>query len=262
MIAEIYNKISQSGSNLHERLEDKLTGDVFGALRYIPFESGLKPILSRTLLHRPVEQQRFAAVLSQCSGYDYNITFWKKGRDGEIDMVLETGQALIGIEVKYISGLSSDDDIDLSEEEKEAVSINQLGRYSRYIGELAINKAKFLLFLAPASMGVAVVDNVQARNILHLAVPLGLLTWQEVLLAACEAADTVTDTGQKRVLGDIRQLLTKKGFEPFRGFASGLEAVQLPSASCGYMYRKNKSIQWNSYGTVGKIGEAHYEYRG
>ena len=29
MLAEIHNKISQSGSNLSERLEDKLTGDFF-----------------------------------------------------------------------------------------------------------------------------------------------------------------------------------------------------------------------------------------
>ncbi|KPU26283.1 hypothetical protein TR13x_10785 [Caloranaerobacter sp. TR13] len=37
MIAEMKGKISSTGSNLSERLEDKLIGDFFGALRYIPY---------------------------------------------------------------------------------------------------------------------------------------------------------------------------------------------------------------------------------
>lgn len=46
MIAEIHGKISATGSNLSDRLEDKLTGDIFGSLRYLPFELGIGPILS------------------------------------------------------------------------------------------------------------------------------------------------------------------------------------------------------------------------
>lgn len=262
MIAEIYNKISQTGSNLHDRLEDKLTGDVFGALRYLPFEKGLAPILARTRLHAPPEQQHLAMLLSQCSGYDFHITFWRKSGDGEIDMVLETEQALIGIEVKYMSGLSSDDDIDLSTGEKEESSSNQLSRYSRSIAELPANKAKFLLFLAPASMGTAVVENVRARNIMHPSVPLGLLTWQDVLLAVSEAAEAAAHTGQRRVLEDIGQLLSKKGFELFRGFSFGLETTCLPPASHGYIYKTSKHTYWNSYGATPVIGGKHYEYRG
>ena len=44
MIAEIRGKISSSGSNLSDRLEDKLTGDVFGALRYLEFDEVIKKI--------------------------------------------------------------------------------------------------------------------------------------------------------------------------------------------------------------------------
>ncbi|MFU1797790.1 hypothetical protein ACM1RC_28260 [Paenibacillus azoreducens] len=33
MIAEIHSKISSSGSNLSNRLEDQLTGDFFGDIR-------------------------------------------------------------------------------------------------------------------------------------------------------------------------------------------------------------------------------------
>jgi|GEM_PF-4181867 len=41
MLAEIHNKISGTGSNLSDRLEDQLTGDFFGTLRY------QLPVLSR-----------------------------------------------------------------------------------------------------------------------------------------------------------------------------------------------------------------------
>jgi hypothetical protein len=44
LIAELHNKISAESNNL-ERSEDKLTGDFFGTLRYLPFEIGMKPIL-------------------------------------------------------------------------------------------------------------------------------------------------------------------------------------------------------------------------
>ena len=45
MIAELHGKISSSGSNLSDHLEDKLTGDVFGVLRYLPFHIGMAQIL-------------------------------------------------------------------------------------------------------------------------------------------------------------------------------------------------------------------------
>ncbi|HDR7537277.1 hypothetical protein [Bacillus toyonensis] len=46
MIAEIYGKISSDGSNLSERLEDKLTGDIFGSLRYLPYRKELYQLVS------------------------------------------------------------------------------------------------------------------------------------------------------------------------------------------------------------------------
>lgn len=46
MIAEIKGKLWQTGHNLNESLEDNLTGNFFGALRYIPFDLALRKILS------------------------------------------------------------------------------------------------------------------------------------------------------------------------------------------------------------------------
>lgn len=49
MVEEFYGKISRSGSNLSDNLEDKLTGDFFGTLRYMDFYDGLQPILCGAL---------------------------------------------------------------------------------------------------------------------------------------------------------------------------------------------------------------------
>ncbi|MDZ4614869.1 hypothetical protein ORM66_20715 [Bacillus cereus] len=48
MIAEIYGKISSDGSNLSERIKDKLTGYIFGSLRYLPYRKALYQLLSGT----------------------------------------------------------------------------------------------------------------------------------------------------------------------------------------------------------------------
>ena len=108
MIAEIHGKISLMGSNLHDRREDQLTGDFFGAIRYLPFEIGLLPVLRRA---RPVTGQ-FVIDLPKVNGYDYEIEFWQTyDPHGEIDVLLKTRtrDLVCGIEVKYQSGLSSDD---------------------------------------------------------------------------------------------------------------------------------------------------------
>lgn len=45
LLAEIHGKISSEGSNLSERL----TANVFGTSRYLPFHKGIKPILSKAV---------------------------------------------------------------------------------------------------------------------------------------------------------------------------------------------------------------------
>ena len=56
MVEEFYGKISRSGSNLSDNLEDKLTGDFFGTFRYMDFCDGLQPILCGAL-HKSEKHQ-------------------------------------------------------------------------------------------------------------------------------------------------------------------------------------------------------------
>ena len=45
MISEKSGKTSGSGSNLNDKSEYNLTGNVFGFLRYIPFSEAMKQII-------------------------------------------------------------------------------------------------------------------------------------------------------------------------------------------------------------------------
>jgi hypothetical protein len=109
MLAEINGKISKTGSNLSDRLEDELTGNIFGTLRYIPFSDGLQPILQNSVF--PSSIQGIIKQI-QCDEWSNNIQFWPYDNEGELDAYLEFDDVAIGIEVKYHSGLSSDDGAD------------------------------------------------------------------------------------------------------------------------------------------------------
>ena len=150
MIAEIKGKLSQTGYNLNESLEDNLTGNFFGALRYIPFDLALRNILSAG-----VHPREIGDLIGKISAdfWSDKIEFWPKADEGEIDALLNFDDTIIGIEVKYASGLSSDDAIDNSSMiDKQSVeaedSKNQLSRESRIVSRKGECKTKILLFIA------------------------------------------------------------------------------------------------------------------
>ncbi len=112
-IAEIRGKISEAGTNISERMEDLLTSDIFGCLRYVPVEKVLIPFL-RT------------AYSFHGSGFTVpdriiriHYRFWPRlkssGRvpcEADVVLGLETGSHhihLVMIEAKYYSGLSSEE---------------------------------------------------------------------------------------------------------------------------------------------------------
>ncbi|HDR7499589.1 hypothetical protein CN539_22140 [Bacillus toyonensis] len=80
MIAEIHGKISLDGSNLSERLEDKLTGDIFGSLRYLPYHKGLYQLLSGTKFSNISHKQLFLESINLVQKeYVYeSFSLWKK----------------------------------------------------------------------------------------------------------------------------------------------------------------------------------------
>ncbi len=216
MLAEIQGKISRTGSNLTERLEDNLTGNVFGALRYLPFSLGLGEVLAKGVYPKSIGEE------ISCIYSDFwadKISFWPYDREGEIDAMIEFENMIIGIEVKYKSGLSSDDEVtnieilDKQKEEEMKQSINQLARESRIVSRKGQHKKKLLLFIADRKSCKEVYDDICSRDILEKDVVLGYISWQEILnqLKRIQVADPF----HQLVIQDIIALLTRKGFEDF-----------------------------------------------
>lgn len=260
LIEEFYEKISSDGSNLSDRLEDKLTGDFFGTLRYLPFEVGFKPIISATQFQEDplTATTTFLQLLDQVQGYDYDLNFWVRSEYGEIDVTLETEYLFIGLEVKYLSGLSSDDEVDHSslEMEEREFSINQLSRYAEYLKKMAREKEKYLLFVAPVSTGIGIVENVLARKLIDSSVTLGLLSWQAIYEVLEKMDYSLMEPYQRMILEDLRQLLMKKGFQTFHGF-TGLEQYQIITQ--GYIFSGDEDfIDWPTASIMGGLG---YEFK-
>lgn len=231
MIAEIHKKISKSGSNLTDRLEDNLTGNFFGALRYMPFNLAMKKIMSECVYPREISE-KFHGIDTEA--WADNIRFWPYDESGEIDVILEFENIIIGIEVKYRSGLSSDDGIiNLSSSEQPEYenfdSNQQLARESRIIAKIGGNKDKVLLFLAKNASCVSIYGETASRNIIDQNVSFGYLSWESVLLELRHIQRSELDNAYYGVIiNDLIKLLERKGFDFFRSMELDNEKAVCP----------------------------------
>lgn len=244
MLAEIHNKISGTGSNLSDRLEDQLTGDVFGALRYLPYELGLKRILAQ-VYYPEGEAAHWKKCLNHAYSYgEVDYKFWPSHSEGEIDLRIELPEAVLGIEVKYGSGLSSEDE-DVAEAMDPAESSNQLIRYSRMLEAVGGGRSKFLVFLAPLVTMHAVERAMRGRPLAG-EVRLGYLSWQSVLEALLAIDRDSLEAWQRLIITDIQDLLIKKRFVRFRGFHHKVETVVIRGDAYQYQgsRRKGRSLTW------------------
>lgn len=218
MIAEIKGKISSTGSNLNDRLEDDLTGNVFGNLRYMSFNHGLKQILIQGIY--PKSLSKIIENIDEDKWSEF-IEFWPYDKEGEIDALIKFENTVIGIEVKYLSGISSDDDINNSSDLNgefviEDKSINQLSRESRIVLRAGDNKNKILLFVADGESCREVYKNIKTRNIIEKNVELAYISWQSILHGLENLK--IYNAYEKVIVSDLKNLLIRKGFESFKDF--------------------------------------------
>lgn len=258
MIAEIHNKISKTGSNLSDRLEDQLTGDFFGSIRYLPFQTTLRYVLEAVRFEFNDLESNWLRSLQSTLGFDYDIKFWVRHAEGEIDLILTLPNAVIGIEVKYYSGLSSEDGDSegiVTPEE----SINQLARYSRFLQDIRQEQPAYLIFLAPLNILLPVERDMKKRSIISPDIKLGFLAWQNVLEQLQGIKLMNLDIGQQRILMDLIALLLQKGFTRFRGFSSASNASLMNEQS--YTFYKNTKSQFNlSWPIHQNVQEGNYVY--
>ena len=217
MVEEFYGKISRSGSNLSDNLEDKLTGDFFGTLRYMDFCDGLQPILCGALHKSEKHQEESQAAIQlienvNCTNIrdEEHIKFWPKHDLGELDVLLDFDNCCIGIEVKLHSGLSSDD---------------QLIREVEILCDLAKDKEKILLFIAGHESCVSVYR--AYKNVIRKqGVCFVFASWEDILQSMKDLLNGGNESkytsGQRLMISDLVKLLTRKEFDTFLSMTNGI----------------------------------------
>lgn len=193
MIAEIYHKFSTD-------LEDVLTGDFFGAMRYMPFNRGLNQIFKNYAVS---EDPQVTHILSNAADDDFNFEFWKRSENGrvEIDGFIPLTSVEIGIEVKYRSGLSGGD---------------QLEKEAQVLDEWCNGKEKLLILIGEAEEAKAIyIENKDKR--VFRDVHLAYLSWQDILLGLDQVL--ISSSYEKKMIEDLKTLLREKGFVSFEGFS-------------------------------------------
>ena len=217
MVEEFYGKISRSGSNLSDNLEDKLTGDFFGTLRYLEFCDGLQPILCGALRKSEKHQEESQTAIQVIKNVNCtnirdgeHIKFWPKHDRGELDVLLDFDNCCIGIEVKLNSGLSSDD---------------QLMREAEILCDLAKDKEKILLFIAGHESCVSVYRAYKAV-IRKQGVCFVFASWEDILQSMKDLLNGGNESkytfGQRLMISDLVRLLTRKGFDTFLSMTNGI----------------------------------------
>ena len=219
MIAEISGKVNRQNTNLSELSEDELTGNFFGSLRYIPFDKGMKNILKNSI--RPIELQSFIDEIHE-EYWEQNLFLWKKvnvnGKSIELDVQMDFPSVIIGIEVKYYSGLSSEDEKNMEDISAEN-SNNQLSREARVLRAVGSDKKKLLLLLADDSACVKTIKNVKTVD----GVQLGYVSWQEILVQLKKLTDL--NDFEQLIVSDLIELLEKKGFFLFTDFRMAMQDI-------------------------------------
>lgn len=260
MKAELHNKISSTGSNLNDRLEDQLTGDVFGTLTYIPFEKGLLKLLLSTK-----EIKDISTFINNLNWQNTKIIFWKRFEGCEPDILLVSESTVILIEVKYKSGLSSDDgadfsgeDIDIKEEREKDTdySSHQLRREALILIENFTEKKNKLLILVADEIACSnIFLNTTNRNLIHTSVHFGYISWQNVLETLI-SNDIKDPYPCQNIISDIIDLLIKKGFERFKSFSCS-DVIRNENL-WEFDSKQNKSFEFCATLDVKK--EFYYEY--
>lgn len=218
VIAELHNKVGGNAVS-YERSEDELTGNFFGMLRYIPFNKGMKQVITKTIYPNNLADFIEGIDVEEWSSC---IKFWPRYEEDdkhtEMDGVIDLGDIILGIEVKYRSGISSDDDI--NEKEQEMDSCNQLSREAKLLDKIGGSKKKVLILVAK-QLACDEIYNDAIQRIDNGDVHIGYISWQKIL----EALDELKDLNpyESLIIEDLRKLLIKKGFEQFKNFNVDIE---------------------------------------
>ena len=237
-VAEIHGKISETGTNLSERMEDLLTSDIFGCMRYLPPQKVLIPFLgSANSFHGNT-----LTVLDKIINVHYSFWPWLKlpGRiPCEPDVVLgletEGGRVhLVLVEAKYYSGLSSEEDEHTEPSDQLARELDNLDAITcatlGWKPDLHIS-SRTLLFITP-DMGIP--RNLLAQSLSEykrkrrMEGDIFWVSWRFLPSILERSLEKETVPEHAAVLDDMLNLLLRKGLIMFGGVKPVTKYFDLP----------------------------------
>ena len=235
-IAEIRGKISHTGGNLSDRMEDLLTSDVFSTCSYVRPETLLLPFLRGAI--GPDEELLGHLLEKEIKAARYQ--FWPRMERSEPDVMiaLELPSArffLVLVEAKYLSSKSGEA-LSMGEMETAETPRDQLAReYSDLltahnlfkIPESKVSGRALVYVTAHRSMpgGSLIESNKEIRRLVSRQGDINLFwtSWLEL--------DAIISGGQGvlqwelPILSDLQQLLERKGLVHFKGFCVPTGAI-------------------------------------
>ena len=227
IMAEVHGKISSSGSNINDRMEDLLTSNVFQLFRYLPKEHGILPVLSSAENSYDGEQSRTFIIPAGVNNVSYH--FWKRFNNCEPDVFIELKQdekvlANIMIEAKYLSGKSGSA---VYEEEEDGVEIyvaqsDQLEKLWNALKTYSADTPHYLFYLTmdwvmptpSIDESIKAIADDNCRDSIYW------LNWQSIHTTINEIVQKGKGSlsrAEELILTDILELLNKKGLKEFSG---------------------------------------------
>jgi hypothetical protein len=235
-------------------MEDLLTSDVFGTMRYAGWQCGFLDWLLAAE-RAPVYPQPSPIVeyLCQAEIVQVEIRFWpslKNGREPDVALLFEFDsgdRVLVLVETKYYSGPSDWDGPPL--EEEEGITGSQIVDQVWGLHQMAASEllAWFgddsseprddvrldrihLLVTAHTALPLEYYRLAVARSKGPWPVPAYWLSWSS-LGDYLEPHAALTEGGPQALLSDLYRLLRRKGLVPFRGFDAAKWHLTVASAS-------------------------------
>lgn len=240
--AELHDKLSQDGAGAHERMEDVLTSNVFGLLRYLPSSTALLPWILRA---RPVGE---APPLQLAPPLDPVFWFWPMLGTGEVDVLLSAptddgGVDLVAIECKYESGKSgraADATPQADGASVDLGALDQLAKYSRglaggrYPRKVELGRPvrrRILVYLTDEVVppedelreSLGAMDSPDQRKAVYW------LSWDRLHQVLKDLDQGKLAPHERHVVSDLLRLLDRKGMRCFSGFER-VGQVALPTA--------------------------------
>ena len=215
-VAELHGKISRTGTNCSDRMEDLLTSHVFGNLRYISDDKGLNQILGIAI-------NKEGHYLKLLGIGEWKYYFWPSFKRSEPDVYLENNKYKVIIEVKLHSGKSGayESEDRTGEEDGEYIYRDQLAREWMDLMEKDQSKTPVLIYLTKDYL-LPVDAFKQSWNELSESKEkfdqsIYYLSWSQIHFHLHKILEKKTDYTkyERRVLEDILQILERRNLRRF-----------------------------------------------